>query len=143
MALLFLGLAVGLLWINLLGAGLLAWHWVRDYAVARVAGLLAIAVFGVLLVRTFDARATTSLDHLALPQSASSAIDRELPKMAGADFGQVPSLGPSQRTAVHDVIAESFVWAFRVVFLCAAAVVLLAAIIVGAFFHEADRPATR
>jgi EmrB/QacA subfamily drug resistance transporter len=82
-------------------------------AVARVAGLLAIAVFGVLLVRTFDPRATISLDHLALPQSASSAIDRELPKMAGADLGQVPSLGPSQRAAVHDVIAESFVWAFR------------------------------
>jgi hypothetical protein len=112
-------------------------------AVARVAGLLAIAVFGVLLVRTFDGRARTSLDHLALPQSASSAIDRELPKMAGADLGQMPSLGPSQRAAVHHVIVESFVGAFRVVFLCAAALVLLAAISVFAFFRETDRPATR
>jgi hypothetical protein len=112
-------------------------------AVARVAGLLAIAVFGVLLLRTFDVRARTSLDLLALPQSARSAIDRELPKMAGADLGQMPSLRPSQRAAVRHGILESFVSAFRVVFLCAAAVVLLAAIIVGAFFREADRPPTR
>ena len=40
MALLFLGLAVGLLWINLLGVGLAAWRLIGDYAVARIAGIL-------------------------------------------------------------------------------------------------------
>ena len=35
-------------------------------AVARVAGLLAIAVFGVVLVRTFDARVRPRLDGLHL-----------------------------------------------------------------------------
>src|SRR6202011_1517304 len=50
-------------------------------AVARVAGLLAIAVFGVVLARTFDARVRTRLDQLALPSPARAAIDRELPKM--------------------------------------------------------------
>jgi len=103
-------------------------------AVARVAGLLAVAVFGVLLVRTFDGRARASLDHIALSQSARSAIDRELPKMAGADLGQAPSIDPSQRAAARRVIVGGFVRAFRVVLLAAAAVALAAAIVTGALF---------
>src|SRR4029453_4379127 len=39
-------------------------------AVSRVAGLIAIAVFGVVLVRSFDARANTALDRLELPPAA-------------------------------------------------------------------------
>jgi uncharacterized membrane protein len=41
MSLLFLSLAIAALWINLVGAGLVAWKFLPDYAVARVAGLLA------------------------------------------------------------------------------------------------------
>jgi len=103
-------------------------------AVARVAGLLAVAVFGVLLVRTFDGRARASLDHIALSQSARSAIDRELPKMAGADLDQAASIDPSQRAAARRVIVGGFVRAFRVVLLAAAAVALAAAIVTGALF---------
>src|SRR5438093_4137947 len=51
-------------------------------AVARVAGLLAIAVFGVLLARTFDGRVKPVLDGAGLNASARAAIDHELPKMA-------------------------------------------------------------
>ena len=54
-------------------------------AVARVAGLLAIAVFGVVLARTFEARVRPSLDHLGLSESARRDVNRELPKMAGAE----------------------------------------------------------
>src|SRR5713101_7924514 len=59
-------------------------------AVARVAGLVAIAVFGVVLARTFDARVRPRLDRLALSSSAREEIDRELRKIAGADVAQVP-----------------------------------------------------
>src|SRR5262249_40179087 len=48
-------------------------------AVSRIAGLLAIAVFGIALTHTFDARVEPRLDHLALSVSARTAIDRELP----------------------------------------------------------------
>ena len=41
-------------------------------AVARVAGLLAIAVFGVALARTFDARVTPRLDGLAYRRRTST-----------------------------------------------------------------------
>src|SRR5437899_10131022 len=49
-------------------------------AVARVAGLLAIAVFGAVLARTFDARVRARLDHLALSSAARAEIERELSK---------------------------------------------------------------
>lgn len=44
MSLVFLCLALAALWINLLGAGLAAWPLVRDYAISRFAGLLAIVL---------------------------------------------------------------------------------------------------
>jgi EmrB/QacA subfamily drug resistance transporter len=86
-------------------------------AVARVAGLLAIAVFGVLLVNTFGARARPALDRLSLPSTERTAVDRELSKMAGADVD----------AAVRPVIDEAFVSAFRVVMITAAVLALAAA----------------
>src|SRR5262249_11391431 len=50
-------------------------------AVARVAGLLAIAVVGVVLAATFQARVSPALDRLALSSAARQDVDRELPKM--------------------------------------------------------------
>jgi len=96
-------------------------------AVARVAGLLAIAVFGVVLTRTFDARATAALDGLRLPATARAEIDRQLPKMAGADLAAAASLDVAHQTTVRRLIDEAFVSAFRVVMLCAASLALAAA----------------
>jgi hypothetical protein len=95
-------------------------------AVARVAGLLAIAVFGVVLARTFDARVRPRLDRLALPSPARAAIDRELPKMAGAELGAA-SLGPRQGAAIRGAIDDAFVSAFRLVMVGAAVLALMAA----------------
>src|SRR5262249_3886503 len=47
-------------------------------AVSRVAGLIAIAVFGIVLVRTFDVRVRPELDRLELPQATRACIDRQL-----------------------------------------------------------------
>jgi hypothetical protein len=96
-------------------------------AVARVAGLLAIAVFGVVLARTFDARVRPRLDRLALGSPAREEIDRELRKLAGADVTQVSSLPPSQRPAVRTIIADGFIFAFRLVMIGAAGLALAAA----------------
>ena len=90
-------------------------------AVARIAGLLAIAVFGVVLARTFDARVRPRLDHAALSPSARAEIDRELPKMAGADLEPMASISPQERRSVRAIIDEGFVFAFRLVMICAAA----------------------
>jgi hypothetical protein len=96
-------------------------------AVSRVAGLLAIAVFGVLLSRTFDARVQPPLDRLALSPAAGDALRGELRKIAGADIAQVTSIPPSARTVVRAVIDSGFVSAFRLVIFCSAALALAAA----------------
>jgi hypothetical protein len=96
-------------------------------AVARIAGLLAIAVFGVVLARTFDARVRPRLDHLALSSPARPAIDRELRKIAGADVAQVSSIPPPERRAVRAIIEDGFVFAFRLVMICSAGLALAAA----------------
>jgi predicted MFS family arabinose efflux permease len=95
-------------------------------AVARVAGLVAIAVLGILLVRTFDARVTQALDRIQLGAAARAAIDRELPKLAGADINDaVPS---SDRDAVRKAIHESFVSSFALIMYACAGLSLAAAI---------------
>lgn len=96
-------------------------------AVARVAGLLAIAVFGVLLARTFEAQVKPALNALGLRASTRATIDRELPKMAGADVDTVDA--PASRTSIREAIDRSFVSAFRVVMLAAAALAVGAALV--------------
>jgi len=96
-------------------------------AVARVAGLLAVAVFSVVLTRTFDARAGSGLDRLSLTAAARTAINRELPKMGGAQLEATPSIEPSQRAAARRIIDDSFLSAFRRVMIGVAALACAAA----------------
>ena len=94
--------------------------------VARVAGLLAIAVFGVLLSNRFDAEVQPRLERLALPPVVRTQIDRELPKMAGAQLQDV-AMDPRQRAGVQSSIDEAFVSGFRIVVLGSALLALTAA----------------
>jgi hypothetical protein len=95
-------------------------------AVARVAGLLAIAVFGVVLARTFDARVMPPLDSLGLSQPDSRDLDRELSRMAGADVTHL-SIPPAEQRRIRAVVDQGFVSAFRLVMLWAAGLALAAA----------------
>ena len=94
-------------------------------AVARIAGLIAIAVFGIALVRIFNARVGPALDQLRLPATARAAVDRELPKLAGAEIDA--SIEPTQRAGTQRAIDEAFVSAFRMVMIGSAALALAAA----------------
>jgi hypothetical protein len=96
-------------------------------AVARVAGLLAIAVFGVVFARTFEAQVRPRLERLALAPTALEGIERELPKMAGADVTQVAAIPPAEQTRIRAIIDEAFVFAFRLVMIGAAVLALTAA----------------
>ena len=97
-------------------------------AVSRVAGLLAIALFGVLLAGAFRARVDAELDRIRVAPPARAAIDRELPRMAGADLSSV-SMSPAQRVPVRASIDRAFVSAFRRVMIAAAALALIASLI--------------
>ena len=104
-------------------------------AVARVAGLIAIAVFGIALVRIFNARVTPALDQLALPSAARTTVNRELPKLAGAEIDA--SIGPTQRARTQQAIDEAFVSAFRLVMMGTSALALAAAL-AGAFIGRSS-----
>ena len=88
---------------------------------------LAIAIFGVMLARTFEGRVRPRLDRLALSPAAREGIHRELPKMAGADIAHVPSIPPQEQPTVRAIIDQGFVFAFRLVMLGAAGLALAAA----------------
>jgi hypothetical protein len=101
-------------------------------AVARVAGLVAIAVFGVVLARAFEARTGAPSTTSSSPPQPGRRSNANSSKMAGADLEKVPAIEPSQRAAVRAVVIEAFVPAYRLVFAGAAALTLVAAI-AGAF----------
>jgi len=79
-------------------------------------------------VQTFDARVRSRLEGLHFTSPAWTAIDRELPKMAGADVEAVPAIEQSKRRAARQAIDEAFVSAFRLVMMSAAVLALAAAI---------------
>jgi MFS family permease len=96
-------------------------------AVARVAGVLAIAVLGIVMVNGFAARLNRSLAHLSLPSEILQQIRASQNKLGGM---QVPdAVDPGIKGAITASIREAFVFAFRVVLLiCAALSVSSAAI---------------
>lgn len=94
--------------------------------VARVAGLLTIAVFGVVLVRKFDTELKPRLDYLTLSAVVRAQIDKEVPKMAGADLKSVP-VDNRERAVVQKSIDDAFVSGLRLVMFGAAIMALAAA----------------
>jgi EmrB/QacA subfamily drug resistance transporter len=107
--------------------------------VSRVAGLLAIAVFGVFLARSFDANVRPRLDRLSLAPDVRTQIGQQLPKMAGADLKSV-RLETKQRAAVQQSIDEAFVSGYRVVVI-GSAILALAAAGFGAAIRDRNRAA--
>jgi EmrB/QacA subfamily drug resistance transporter len=87
-------------------------------AVARVAGVLAIAVFGIVMVAAFSSRLNHTLVHLSLPSQVLQQVQNDEIKLAGA---QAPAnLDPSTRTVIQELIGEAFIFGFRIViFICA------------------------
>lgn len=96
-------------------------------AVSRVAGLLAIAVFGVVLSRLFASRMAPPMARMS--PAVAAAVRAELPKMAGAKVGDVNAM-----RAIH----EAFVGGFDVVMYGAAGLAVLAAL-AGAFTRRRSR----
>ena len=104
-------------------------------AVARVAGLLTIAVFGVLLAHRFGSEIGHRLDRLALPPAVRAEIGKELPKMAGAELRSV-AMESGRRGVVQRSIDDAFVSGFQLVVI-GAAILALAAAAAGAGIRSA------
>ena len=94
-------------------------------AVSRVAALLAIALFGIVLTETFNAHLRTGLVTLHAPADLVSSVMAQRQKMA--EIVIPPGYSAATIDGVKRVIALSFVAGFRRVMLISATLALLSA----------------
>jgi EmrB/QacA subfamily drug resistance transporter len=82
-------------------------------AVARTAGLVAIAALGIALVSAFDRALDRRLAALELPAEARGTLERQRDRLAAAE---IPAgIAPATRLAVRDAIRVSFLDGSRLV----------------------------
>jgi EmrB/QacA subfamily drug resistance transporter len=96
-------------------------------AVARVAGVLGIAVLGIIMVLAFRHRLDNTLDRLSLPAGLVQEIYSQENRLAGL---QPPAgLNASARAAVTTLIRQGFVFGFRIVMIICAGLSLAGAMV--------------
>jgi EmrB/QacA subfamily drug resistance transporter len=94
-------------------------------AVARVAGVLAIAVLGIVMVKAFGSRLNHSLAHFSLPPAIVQQLQADEIRLAGL---HVPDgLAPAASAAIKQSVGEAFVFGFRIVMLICAGLSLASA----------------
>ena len=94
-------------------------------AVSRAAGLLAIAVFGIVMAQGFDATLSRRLAERPLAAPLQASVEHQRQKLAGIELP--PGTTREEADAARAVIAESFVAGFRRVMLLCAGLALLSA----------------
>ncbi len=100
-------------------------------AVARTAGLIAVAAFSLAVIMRFNHSLDSYLAHISAQPRVIAAVNAERPKLAAA---KAPAFAaPAERTQINDAIAHSYVDGFRVAMLLAA-LLALGASLSAAFF---------
>jgi MFS family permease len=87
-------------------------------AVSRTAGLLAVAVFGLIMFHAFDRCIEQRLNLIPITADARHALSAERLKLAAADIPQ--NINEETRVAIRLAIDECFVFGFRGVMLVGA-----------------------
>lgn len=95
-------------------------------AVSRTAGLLSIAVFGVVMLQVFSTSLASGLDKIQLDQKLKENIQSQSVKLAGIDLPD--GLNTEEEKTVRQVIGESSVAGLRVVMISAAGLAFLSAL---------------
>jgi EmrB/QacA subfamily drug resistance transporter len=108
-------------------------------AVARVAGVLAIAVLGVVMMKAFGFRLDNGLAQLSLAPAMLQKLHADEIKLAGL---QAPAgLDPGMKSAIKESVGEAFVFGFRIVMLiCAGLSVASAAVAWFMIPKDCERP---
>lgn len=96
-------------------------------AVARTAGVLAVAILGAVALTRFSGSLESRAVALNLPESARISLQAEAPKLADAD---VPAdISPAQQADVRAAIQWSFVDTFRLIAVISAGLAWLSALL--------------
>ena len=96
-------------------------------AVSRIAGLLGIAVLGIVIVQSFNRELDGNLNALKIAPEVRRAVDEQRVRLAGAQLSSVVDQG--LRASLEQAIKESFIFGFRMVMLAAAGLALLGAVV--------------
>jgi EmrB/QacA subfamily drug resistance transporter len=91
-------------------------------AVSRTAGLLAVAVFGLIMFHAFNGCLEQRLNVMPIPADARQSLNAERLKLAAAGIPR--SLNEETRATIKQAINECFVFGFRRVMLVGAALAL-------------------
>ncbi len=94
-------------------------------AVARTAGLIAIAVLGILMLHVFKSGLDQRLSNWKLPESASRSLQAQSIKLAAMAVSG--DQDPGTRQVIRRAIDESFVSGFRIVMAIGAALAIASA----------------
>jgi hypothetical protein len=91
-------------------------------AASRVAGLLAVAVFGVIMLPIFERGLARRLEQALVTPAVAQAIAGQRGKLAAIELPA--TLDARDKTAAERAIADAFVAGFRVIMLLSAALAL-------------------
>ena len=98
-------------------------------AASRTAGLLSIAILGILILAAFNRELDDQMASLDLPAEARQVLDDQRTRLAAAEVR--PGLSPDVTAALEQAIALSFVKGFRLVMFIAASLALGSAFAAG------------
>ena len=95
-------------------------------AVSRTAGLLAIAVFGVVILHAFSRELGTRLNAVGVDEQVRSSIYEQRVKLAGVEVPE--HLDSQHREQIKQAITGSYVFGFRLLMILSAALALASAL---------------
>lgn len=107
-------------------------------AVSRVASLIAVAVFSVVMLRVFEHRLERRLEDLSIPAPIRSEIQRQSKRLAAVELPA--NVTPADRAKARRAIVDAFVAGFRRVASIAAFLAVLAAVVAGLVIDGTNRP---
>ncbi len=91
-------------------------------AVSRTAGLLAIAVFGVVMLHAFSQTLASRMNEFQMDEQLKHSVYEQRVKLAGLELP--PNTDSATREKIKEAVAESFVFGFRVFMVISAALAL-------------------
>ncbi|HEY6660370.1 MAG TPA: MFS transporter [Pyrinomonadaceae bacterium] len=91
-------------------------------AVSRTAGLLAIAVFGVVMLHAFSQTLASRMNEFQMDEQLKHSVYEQRVKLAGLELP--PNTDSATREKIKEAVAESFVFGFRVIMVISAALAL-------------------